>query len=94
MPKNERGQVAVYLKPQVMKLLKIEAVKRETTLGSIMSEAGLAWVKFLKGLEMEERKKRNELSEIERISKETEEVQAELDLLLKERAESKRRYRR
>jgi hypothetical protein len=89
-----RGQVAVYLTPRVFRLLKIEAVKRGCSLGSIMGEAALAWVKFLKKEEMEDRKARNELAELETIKKEAEEVQAELDLLLATRASAKRKYRR
>jgi hypothetical protein len=91
---SNRGQVAIYLPQRVMKLLKIEAVKRETTLGSIMGEAGLAWIKFLKKEEMEDRKKRNELFEMEQLRREAEEIQADLDLLLKNRAEAKRKYRK
>ena len=82
------------LTQSVFKLLKIEAVKRGASLGSLMSEAALAWVKFLKKEEMEERRLKNQIAEIETLKQEYEEIQTEMDILLDKRASAKRKYRR
>lgn len=90
-------QVATYLPPRIFKLLSIEAANRGTTKGQIISEAVLAWFKFLRKEEIIERKERNELAEIDKLEKEAEGFQTELDLLLKEyetKKQNKKRGRR
>lgn len=84
-----RGQVQVYLSPRVFMKLKVEAVRRRTTLGSLMSEAGLAWCKWLDKAEMEDRKEQKDLKAVERLQREIDDTQAELDQLLKDRKEFK-----
>jgi BioD-like phosphotransacetylase family protein len=74
-----RSMVAMQISTHVKKLIHIEAVKRETTIGSIMSEAALAWIKFLRKIEMDEKIKKNDLSEMERLKKELYELQEALD---------------
>lgn len=89
MPRE--GKVAIYLSPKVKKMVAIEAIKRETTIGDFVGEAVLAWFKFLKKMELEDRVLRNELSEIESLKAEQAYIQTELDLLLKIREEKKQR---
>lgn len=84
-----KGQVQVYLSPRVFKKLRVEAVKRDTTLGSLIGEAGLAWCKWLDKAEMEDRKEHKDLKAVERLQREIDDTQAELDQLLKDRKDFK-----
>lgn len=89
MPRE--GKVAIYMNPKLKKMVAIEAIRRETTIGDFVGEAVLAWFKFLKKMEIEDRIERHETAELEALKKEQEYIQTELDLLLKTREEKKRR---
>lgn len=89
MKKRHTRAVSIYMSPKVHKLVHIEAIRTGTTMGDLVGEAILAWLKENKKKEMEERRLRNELADIDKLEQEYKDTQKELNLLLKER-EAKR----
>jgi len=89
---EKRAIVAVQISKRVKKYIHMEAIRRETTIGSIMGEACLAWIKFLRKVELEERMKNNDPN-IETLKAELIEIQSELVEVLKYRKATKNKTR-
>jgi hypothetical protein len=83
--RGEESKVSIYLPPSVKKRLHKEAIDKGITLGTMVSVACLSWVRGGKKAEMEDRKIRNEFADIDRLMKETEELEAQLEMLLKKK---------
>lgn len=94
MPRMKDIKVQVYLTPAVKKLLDIEAIKKKTTKGNIASEAIIAWFKFGRKWEMNDRKERKEFAEVERLKAEADKLHADLEELLQTRELNKAKRRR
>lgn len=91
---GREGSVTVYLTPRIKRLLKIEAVNREASMGSIMGEAALAWIKFLKEIEIKNQREAANKYECEKLENELNNIQSELDIVRNERKEAIERRRR
>jgi hypothetical protein len=94
MPKMRDIKVQVYLPPHIKKQLQIEAVRKKISMGQLASEALLAWGKFLRKWEMNDRKERQEFAEVERLKAEADKLHAELEVLLQNREANKKRRKK
>lgn len=75
--KSGRVLMSIYVPPAVKKMLHMESLRRDTYLQYIGEEALIAYIKFLKKAELEDRKQRK-LS-IEAQEKELEKIQSLMD---------------
>lgn len=75
----KRGNVSVYIPMHIKKRLHIYAIRKNRTLGSIISEAALHWVKDGLKEEMKEMEVRKDMAEIEKLRREMEDIQEQID---------------
>jgi peroxiredoxin family protein len=86
-------KISVYLPSKIKKIVHIEAIRKDTTMGSILSEAVMNHIKRTKKMDMEEKKMERKMAEYEALQREADEIEQLLEEILQERKEGNQQSR-
>lgn len=89
MARAKECKVQVYLTPHIKKIIHIEAIKREMTMGQLVAESIIGWQKWGRIAQIRDKEKKQETEDLDRLRAEVEYYERELEALLEEQKQRK-----